>query len=370
MATGTGRKKATTSNEIEYDSSTHLARSKRATQVTDNCMVLQSADFLPSSQAPESPLPRNARESDDKPEAVVVMEGQSDVRYIPRSHPRAVEGNARCDIIRMDPHGEPLSPSSPNARWGTLLSKTSTLRPYVADTMSHTLTMTGTIRRGAAKADNEVMHVQLELSEAEVKKLNKFHEEDEEQPSQKERCCSLHSGPHVLILSFLCFPLAFLVSTSFAFYVGTMFWYNVHILLTEEKTIWHKIFLSPFWVILYPVIVGVSAICIGIYAAAIQLSWHFVKWRREFCNFEKGFYGWLSNAWHIPQCSPYEVVILDEEHLAQDNLDGDFHPAGNSAQGHYDEQGHSSALIVDLSAASGEASRHHSASVLPSESDT
>ena len=66
---------------------------------------------------------------------------------------------------------------------------------------------------------------------------------------------------------------------------------------------------------------------LGIYGGFSQVSWYWPNWRKELTDPEKGdwltpwclepfspfcsgFFGWLCNKLRIPDCSPYQVVIL------------------------------------------------------------
>lgn len=120
-------------------------------------------------------------------------------------------------------------------------------------------------------------------------------------------------GPHIVLFSILCFPAAFLASLCVSFYFGALTWYNLYIYFSEERTIWHKVFLCPILILTFPFTVGLSALGIALYAGIKQISWYFMSWKTEFLDFEKGFYSWFCGKLDLPQCSPYEIVILNED---------------------------------------------------------
>ncbi|KAL1122614.1 hypothetical protein AAG570_002941 [Ranatra chinensis] len=121
--------------------------------------------------------------------------------------------------------------------------------------------------------------------------------------------CSAKTGPHVLLLSLLCFPFVLAISSIYSFYMGTITWYNIFTYFTEDKKNF-KVCLSPFLILLYPLLIVFFTIALGIYAAVSQISWHFNEWLKEITDWEKGFYGWLCSFIHLEECSPYEVVVL------------------------------------------------------------
>ncbi|XP_076337376.1 transmembrane protein 169 [Tachypleus tridentatus] len=172
------------------------------------------------------------------------------------------------------------------------------------------VTMTGTIKRGKKKGQTMDMKVHMsreELDELESSIIS------HQKPEEEDDCFfGAKKGPHVFFLSLLLAPLVFCVSAAYSFYIGTMTWYNILVLFTEKKTVWHKIFVSPLLIIFYPFLIMMPTVGLGLYASVIQLSWQFDLWKQEVLDWEKGFYGWLCCSLNIEDCSPYEVVILTE----------------------------------------------------------
>ncbi|XP_041347297.1 transmembrane protein 169-like [Gigantopelta aegis] len=167
------------------------------------------------------------------------------------------------------------------------------------------VTVSGTIVRGYQSG--QVVEVQMDLTDKELQRLTSV----DETPLPRTMCGWRH-GIHVMLMSFLVTPAALCASVCVAFYMGTMTWYNVHLHFSEDRTIWHRILVCPCLILTFPFTVGLSALGVGLYAALVQLSWFYSSWYKEFWDFEKGFYGWVCKKCGLPQCSPYEVVILDE----------------------------------------------------------
>ena len=187
-----------------------------------------------------------------------------------------------------------------------------------ADALSQTLdtagsrivTMTGTIKRG--KKSEETVQVQLKLSQNEINKLTESFIDDNK---TEVSYCGLRQGPHILFFTIVFVPIAFIISLCMSFYLGTQAWYNLYLYLSEERTIWHRIFLCPLLILFFPFIIVILSVSIGIYGMFIQISWFWPSWLKEMRDLEKGFYGWLFGKMQVPQCSPYQIVILDESAL-------------------------------------------------------
>lgn len=190
------------------------------------------------------------------------------------------------------------------------------------------LTMTGTIKRGKKKG--QCLDVQLNISRDELEKINstalKMQEVNEE---SKQSCCvcSLASGLHILLLSLLSLPFVVVITSIYAFYVGTITWYNMFIYFIEEKSYLHKLLMSPLLIIAYPIGILLCTIGLAIYSGIVQISTKFVKWSNEIADIEKGFFGWLCNFLHLSDCSPYEVVILTDLKVPDETV-----PANSSTE--------------------------------------
>lgn len=171
----------------------------------------------------------------------------------------------------------------------------------------HTVTMTGTVKRG--NQIGEPVDVELELNDVEFRRLT-----SREPQSQRRKCgCSLHQGPHVTALSVLFIPLAFVSSLCVSFYYGALTWYNLYIHFSEERTVWHKVSVCPLLILSFPFWTGLTSVGIALYAGVVQISWFLDSWLLAIRDFEKGYFAWVCTTIRLPQCSPYEIVVLDED---------------------------------------------------------
>lgn len=184
------------------------------------------------------------------------------------------------------------------------------------NTTDNYLTMTGTIKRGRKKGQS--VDLQLNMSREELEKLNaaamliqQAHDLNDNHPTG---CCgcSLTSGIHILLLSLISLPFVIIITCVYAFYIGTLTWYNMFTYFNEEKSCLYKFFMSPILILAYPVGIVLCTIGLGIYSGFVQISTKFAKWTNEIADIEKGFYGWLCSFMHLSDCSPYEVVILTD----------------------------------------------------------
>lgn len=177
------------------------------------------------------------------------------------------------------------------------------------------LTMTGTIKRGKKKGQS--MDLQLNISRDELEKISKnalaMQRELESAAASKPCCsCSLRTGVHILLLSLFSLPFVFLATSVYAFYIGTITWYNMFTYFNEEKSYPYKLLMSPLLVLTYPLAILLCTVGLAVYSALVQITTQFGRWSNEICDIEKGFYGWLCSFLKLSDCSPYEVVILTE----------------------------------------------------------
>jgi hypothetical protein len=166
--------------------------------------------------------------------------------------------------------------------------------------------MTGTVKRG-----NHVgspVNVELELNDMEFRRLTS------RETSSKRKCsCGLHQGLHITTLSVLYIPLAIISSLCVSVYFGCLTWFNFYMYFSEERTVWHKLFICPLLIVAFPFWTGLTALGIALYAGFVQMSWFLDSWLLAIRDFEKGFYAWFCSAVGFLQCSPYEIVVLDAD---------------------------------------------------------
>lgn len=182
------------------------------------------------------------------------------------------------------------------------------------------LTMTGTIKRGKKKGQS--VDVQLNISRDELEKINStaLMIQQEHEDSKKSCCvCSLKSGMHIFLLSLLSLPFVVLITSIYAFYIGTITWYNIFS-CALEKSYLHRLVMSPLLVIAYPIGILLCTIGLAVYSGIVQISTQFTKWSNEIADIEKGFFGWLCNFLHLADCSPYEVVILTDLKVPEETV--------------------------------------------------
>lgn len=174
------------------------------------------------------------------------------------------------------------------------------------------LTMTGTIKRGRKKGQS--IDLQLNISRDELERINTMAVSLELKRNTRSLCCqcSRTIGPHILLLSLMCWPLITFIACVYSFYIGTLTWYNMFNYLHEEKSLLVRFIMSPILVITYPLAIVMCTVGLGLYAGLIQISLQYSTWSNEVADIEKGFYGWLCSLLNLSQCSPYETVILTE----------------------------------------------------------
>lgn len=236
----------------------------------------------------------------------------------------------RVNILTHDmpPSKEKLCSSSNSfdtgGRDASLINITSESERISVD--NNYLTMTGTIKRGRKKGQS--VDLQLNMSREELEKINQaallIQQAHDLEHGKKDCCCgcgcSLASGMHIFLLSLIAFPFVMLVTMVYAFYIGTLTWYNMFTYFNEEKSCLYRFLMSPLLVIAYPFGIVVCTVGLSIYSAFVQVSTKFAKWSNEIADIEKGFYGWLCSVLHLSDCSPYEVVILTDIKLPNDTV--------------------------------------------------
>ncbi|KAK7790071.1 hypothetical protein R5R35_012994 [Gryllus longicercus] len=174
------------------------------------------------------------------------------------------------------------------------------------------LTMTGTIKRGKKAGQSVDVRLNMSREELEVLEAAIAAKKGNSSTTVSQFICGPQKGPHIIVLTTLFFPFAVIISSIYSFYVGTITWYNIFTYYTEEKPVFCRIIVSPFLILLYPFVILILTIGLGLYAGLVQISWFFESWYKEMTDLEKGFYGWLCAALKHEDCSPYEVVVLTE----------------------------------------------------------
>ncbi|XP_030565825.1 uncharacterized protein LOC115766137 [Drosophila novamexicana] len=176
---------------------------------------------------------------------------------------------------------------------------------------SNYLTMTGTIKRGRKKGQS--IDLQINISREELEQLNAHAMASESHKGHNLCCtCSCGVGLHIFLISLICLPFVTVVSAIYSFYIGTLTWYNMFNYYCEEKSYVHKIFVTPILFLAYPLAIVLCTFGLGLYSGFRQLSLQYSSWVNDITDIEKGFYGWLCGFLHMPDCSPYEVVILTD----------------------------------------------------------
>merc|ERR1739838_1143570 len=72
---------------------------------------------------------------------------------------------------------------------------------------------------------------------------------------KEESCfCGLNRGIHILLVSLICVPFLWIFCTFYAFYMGTLTWYNVFIYYNEQRSCCHTVFVSPCVLLFLPIL--------------------------------------------------------------------------------------------------------------------
>lgn len=175
------------------------------------------------------------------------------------------------------------------------------------------LTLTGTLKRGSRSSSSKrnekieecLYDVQLNLTSEHISNLEK-----KVHAKYHDRCfCGLQRGIHIFLFSLVCLPLFWVVATWQAFYLGTLTWYNIFIYYNEDRTCCHKL-LSPFVLLAYPLWIVPITVLLGLFGGLYQISWYFDSWRTAIAALDGGFFGWFCNWLDVPDCCPYQVILL------------------------------------------------------------
>jgi len=69
--------------------------------------------------------------------------------------------------------------------------------------------------------------------------------------------------------------------------------------------------LSPFVLLLYPLWIAPVTIFVGCWGGTVgQISWHWDSWLEAVRSPDSGFMGWACAQLNLPDCSPYQVVLI------------------------------------------------------------
>ncbi|GFR67899.1 transmembrane protein 169-like [Elysia marginata] len=262
------------------------------------------------------PLQNDDQQASEKVIGVIENEDHNEIKEAPLD--KSLPSTTNTSSIRLTPEPEcgKTSPSSPTQSvslplYGGSIPKNRKRPGSTSD--GQRVTMTGTVMRG--NSVGQPVEVQLELTETEFHRLTTREPPSKPQQLQDKFCrLGLKQGPHVTVWSLLCMPAAFLYSLCVAFYNGAMTWYNLVVYLSEEpsSSLVQKVLLCPLVILSFPLTVGLSCLVLAVAAMFMQVSWSWHAWWLEFCDGEKGFYGWVCSKVGLPDCSPYQVVVLDD----------------------------------------------------------
>ena len=174
------------------------------------------------------------------------------------------------------------------------------------------LTLTGTIRRSKKSGQKET-DVQITIRKEDLIEMKSNQDISKSfETSARLKFFSIIQGIFTLILTVLCIPFVFIVSSFYSFYLGTITWHNVFSIYSEEENFFYRITVSPLLMLIYPIYIIFCTLSVGVYSAFIQVQCNFSRWLKEIQDLEKGFYGWLCRVLSIEDCCPYELVILTE----------------------------------------------------------
>ncbi|XP_057191625.1 transmembrane protein 169 isoform X2 [Triplophysa rosa] len=226
-------------------------------------------------------------------------------------------------VYRCDAGGDERDGDAEGAERSTEEGATFLNNPTHED--SRYVTLTGTITRGKKKG--QMVDIHMTLTEKELQEMARSKERldaecEDRQGSRRPCALGISQGPHIVLWSLSCAPVVFVLSFITSFYYGTLTWYNVFLVYNEERTFCHKITICPFLIVFYPVLIVPVALSLGLYSAAVQVSWAFSEWWISVRDLEKGFCGWACGKLGLEDCSPYSVVELLESDTISGSLQG------------------------------------------------
>ena len=91
-----------------------------------------------------------------------------------------------------------------------------------------------------------------------------------------------------------------------------MTWYNIFLHYNEERTCCHKL-LSPFVLLFYPIWIVPVTLGLCLYGGIRCISWYWDSYWNEITNPDSGFCHWICEQLNLPDCSPYQVVLLSAD---------------------------------------------------------
>ena len=97
------------------------------------------------------------------------------------------------------------------------------------------LTVTGTIKNGKNKG--ECFDVHLKMNRDRLASIEK----EANLKKSSSCCCGLNRGLHIFFTSLILVPFLWIFCTFYAFYIGTITWYNIFIYYNEQRSCCHTV---------------------------------------------------------------------------------------------------------------------------------
>lgn len=97
------------------------------------------------------------------------------------------------------------------------------------------LTVTGTIKNGKNKG--ECFDVHLKMNRDRLASIEK----EANLKKSSSCCCGLNRGLHIFFTSLILVPFLWIFCTFYAFYMGTITWYNIFIYYNEQRSCCHTV---------------------------------------------------------------------------------------------------------------------------------